>query len=119
MELTYMGKGKLGDLEYDKLSLKIGDSSIKGIQFEGHEPLFSASDYLKLIGVKPAGSYYTHLINNSSERYTFADRKLGTYVSIDGMIKYSAKDRRGGENPFLNEVINSFKHDIDINLWKH
>lgn len=115
MELSYNGKDTLGGIEVETLELKIGDSSIRGIQFEGQQPLFSASDYLKLIGVRAGGSYYDHLINNSNEVYTFNSRRLGTYVSIDGMIKHSARDRRADSvNPFLEDVNNSIMKVLNI-----
>lgn len=114
MKLNYLEIASLGEYQYQKLILEVGDYEIKGIKFEGRQPLFSASDFLKFIGVKAGGSYYTHLLENSSDQFTFPNRKLGTYVSLDGMIKYSARVRKDG-NIFLDEVCNIVKDFIELN----
>ena len=105
MRLEKIGRVEEEDRAFDVLKLTVGENEISAIQFDGEEPMFSAGDYLRCIGAKRVGgSYYTHLLDVSSKSVTLGTRR-GTYVSLDGLVRHSARMRQEELNPFIKEVI--------------
>lgn len=114
--MQIINTGKLMDSHEEfftfNLVLSSGDK-ISAIYQAGQLPLFSLSDFIKCINLSPSGQTRNSIIEGSAEHYTFSNRKIGTFVSIDGLIRASARLRNNTNNNFFTEVVSIITTNIN------
>lgn len=92
-----------GEFEGFRLKLSSG-KMIMGIIYED-VPLYSVADFLNVIGAGSGGSTYETIRNNAWNKHKFESKKLGLFVSIDVLVRYSSRLRKNLDNEFFIDLI--------------